>query len=217
MYSYLRVVSHRYHATYFKRITRRDSVCVRSGRNLSMKQRYEYTSWPQKPPRSRRAAYYTGRLHECTPVQKTREGGRMKTREWVYFLHFLVRVYWSGGVAPANLQQYQHHTRYRAVKKCLFWHKKKTNMQLQYVQYYSPNNWKHWIMTCNKIDVSGNSIVTSHWKHWMTTFQQHGYVCKSLVETTTITTTTTTATTTATTTTTTTTTIYAGETTTTTI
>ena len=37
---------------------------------------------------------------------------------------------------------------------------------------YSPNRWKHWMMTVNKDDVSGSKIAPNHWKHWMTAFQQ---------------------------------------------
>ena len=131
-------------------------ICVRSGWDQSLKQKHQYTNWPQN--RSLRAAYYSGSLHEYRPVrrkgtpeketlfwtfffsrvkrrqarywerersacyvtpdmsyeregawqshaQKIREDGaeRKRKKQWMYFLHFLVRVTcWSIGCCTSQ-------------------------------------------------------------------------------------------------------------------
>ena len=64
-------------------IIRRNDVCVRSGRDQSLKQKLQYTNWPQKALRSLRAAFYIGRFHERTPVRH--KGTRGKETEFCFF------------------------------------------------------------------------------------------------------------------------------------
>ena len=63
-------------------------MCVRSGRDLSLKQKHRYTNWPQKAPRSLRAAYYTGRLHEWMHTSSTQ--GDAREGNLILNLFFLV-------------------------------------------------------------------------------------------------------------------------------
>ena len=61
---------------------------VRSGQDPRLKQKHQYTNWPQKAPRSLRAAHYTGRLHECAPVRRKETPGK-ETLFWTCEMQFL--------------------------------------------------------------------------------------------------------------------------------
>ena len=105
-------------------------------------------------------------------AEKIRVDGTKKKRkhEWMCFLHFLVRVYWSAGCCTSQSIAISIPGTWR-FKKMFILTKKNLTSPLRTV-FYSPNHWKHWMMTFNKNDVSGSSIVPNHWKHWMTAFQQ---------------------------------------------
>ena len=70
-------------------------------------------------------------------------------------------------VVPANPSQYQYHLP-GGIAYFFFWPTKRSRVHYK----YSRNHWKHWIMSFNKNDLSGSSIVLNIWKHWITTFQQ---------------------------------------------
>ena len=68
-----------------KYIVRRYDVFFRSGRDLSLKHKHQYTNWRPKAPRSLRAAFYTGKLHECTAVWCKGAPGRKFKCEHLFF------------------------------------------------------------------------------------------------------------------------------------
>ena len=51
-------------------------VCSFGSRDVSLKQKHQFTNWPQQAPRNLCAAYYTSRLHECTLVRRKGTPGK---------------------------------------------------------------------------------------------------------------------------------------------
>ena len=62
--------------------------------------------------------------------------------KWTYFLHFWC-VYWSVGCCISQSIAISVPGTWR-FKTCIFWPPKKAS-QFYYVQYYSPDHWKHWM------------------------------------------------------------------------
>ena len=84
-------------------------------------------------------------------------------------------MYWAVEYCTSRINN-NINTRYLEVYKKFILTKRKS-------QLHSPNHWKHWMMTFDKNDVSGSSIVPNHWNRLITAFHQDvtWYVCQSLV------------------------------------